>query len=146
MNWLIDTNVISETKKRHPDDHVQKWIESVQLSQIFTSAMNIAELVYGANNVQDVLKKRDLDQWIDTIVRPWFAGRLLEIDENTLLRWRIITRQRELARQASPGVDLLIATVAQEHRLGVATRDVVPFVACGLPVLNPWTGERFNGT
>jgi toxin FitB len=86
MNWLIDTNVISETKKRHPDGHVQKWIESVQLSQMFTSTMNIAELVYGANNVKDVLKKRDLDQWIDTIVRPWFAGRLLEVDENILLR------------------------------------------------------------
>jgi toxin FitB len=145
MNWLIDTNVISETKKRHPDGHVQKWIESVQLSQMFTSTMNIAELVYGANNVKDVLKKRDLDQWIDTIVRPWFAGRLLEVDENILLRWRIITRKRELAREPSPGVDLLIAAVAQEHRICVATRDVVPFIACGIPVLNPWTGERFNG-
>ena len=145
MNWLVDTNVISETKKRLPSEPVVDWIKTSQLSQLFTSTMNLAELAYGANKVLDILKKRDLERWIETIVRPWFAGRVLEIDENVLLRWRIITRDRELAREPSPGVDLLIAAVAQEHQLGVATRDVAPFVVCGLPVLNPWTGDRYNG-
>ena len=32
-----------------------------------------------------------------------------------------------------------------ENNLFVATRDVAPFVACGVPTLNLWTGERFNG-
>ncbi len=145
MNWLIDTNVISETKRRRPSENVLEWIRSSQLSQLFTSKMNLAELAYGASTVSDILKRRDLEHWIETIVRPWFAGRIFEIDENILLRWRIITRDRELAREPSPGVDLLIAAVAQEHQLGIVTRDTVPFVACGLPVLNPWTGERFNG-
>lgn len=145
MNWLIDTNVISETKRRRPSENVLEWIRSSQLSQLFTSKMNLAELAYGASTVSDILKRRDLEHWIETIVRPWFAGRIFEIDENILLRWRIITRERELAREPSPGVDLLIAAVAQEHQLGIVTRDTVPFVACGLPVLNPWTSERFNG-
>lgn len=145
MNWLVDTNVISETKKRQPSENVIEWIRGRQLSQLFTSKMNLAELAYGANKVSDILKRRDLEHWIETIVRPWFAGRMFEIDENILLRWRIITRERELAREPSPGVDLLIAAVAQEHQLGIVTRDTAPFVACGLPVLNPWTGERFNG-
>lgn len=145
MNWLIDTNVISETKRRRPSENVLEWIRSSQLSQLFTSKMNLTELAYGASTVSDILKRRDLEHWIETIVRPWFAGRIFEIDENILLRWRIITRERELAREPSPGVDLLIAAVAQEHQLGIVTRDTVPFVACGLPVLNPWTSERFNG-
>jgi len=145
MNWLVDTNVISETKRRRPSENVLEWIKGSQLSQLFTSKMNLAELAYGAGTVSDILKRRDLEHWIETIVRPWFAGRIFEIDENILLRWRIITRERELAREPSPGVDLLIAAVAQEHQLGIVTRDIVPFVACGLPVLNPWTGERFNG-
>ncbi len=145
MNWLVDTNVISETKRRRPSENVLEWIRSSQLSQLFTSKMNLAELAYGASTVSDILKRRDLEHWIETIVRPWFAGRIFEIDENILLRWRIITRERELAREPSPGVDLLIAAVAQEHQLGIVTRDITPFVACGLPVLNPWTGERFNG-
>jgi toxin FitB len=145
MNWLIDTNVISETRKRQPSENVMAWISSAVLSNLFTSSMNLAELLYGANKVEDVLKKRDLEKWIEAIVRPWFIGRILEVDESVLLRWRIMSRARELAREPAPGADLLIAAVAQEHRLGVVTRDVVVFVACGLPVLNPWTGERFNG-
>ena len=145
MNWLLDTNVVSETRKPKPASEVVGWIAATPLSQLYTSTINIAELIYGAHTITDILKKRVLDQWIDFTVRPWFAGRLLEVDENVLLRWRIISRERELAREPSSGVDLLMAAVALEHGMGVVTHDVAPFVACHLPVFNPWTGERFNG-
>ncbi len=48
-------------------------------------------------------------------------------------------------RLPAPAVDLLIAAVALEHGLKVATRDTELFVGTRVPVLNPWTGERFNG-
>ena len=145
MNWLIDTNVISETHKPQPSLAVIRWIEATPLSQIHTSAMNIAELVCGAGRMEDIVKRRRLDLWIAAVVRPWLAGRIVEIDENVLLRWLIISRQREKLRETSPGVDLLIAASALEHEMGVVTRDVTPFIYAGVPVLNPWTGERFNG-
>jgi predicted nucleic acid-binding protein len=145
MNWLLDTNVISETHKPQPSPTLMDWIGHTPLSQLHTSTVNIAELIYGAGKVDDVLKKRSLDEWIEKSVRPWFLGRILEVNENVLLRWRILMREREIQREPAPAVDLLIAAVALANNAGIATRDVRPFVACGIPVLNPWTGERFNG-
>ena len=145
MNWLLDTNVISETHKLKPSVAVVAWIASAPLSQLHTSAMNIAELIYAAGKQDDVLKRRSLDEWIEKSVRPWFVGRILDVNENGLLRWRILMRERESLREPAPAVDLLIAAVALENNMAIATCDVVPFATCGVPILNPWTGERFNG-
>ena len=145
MNWLIDTNIISETRRPRPSESVALWIASIELRQSFTSAMVLAEIIYGAALVEDVLKQRSLQKWIDEIVRTWFHGRILEIDEATLVRWRIIRQKMERLGKPAPAVDLLIAAAALERGMGVATRDTAPFVACGIPTLNPFTGERFNG-
>lgn len=143
--WLIDTNVISESRRANPSQAVAQWIASIEIQRTFTSAMVIAELVYGAALIDDMFKRNALQAWIDQKVRAWFTGRILEIDEAALVRWRFIRREREKLKQPAPAVDLLIAATAIESGLGVATRDTKPFIACGLPVLNPWTGERFNG-
>ncbi len=145
MNWLIDTNIISETRRPRPSKYVARWIASIELRQSFTSAMVLAEMVYGAALVEDVLRQRALQKWIDEVVRTWFHGRILEIDEATLVRWRIIRQKMERLSKPAPAVDLLIAAAALESGMGVATRDTAPFVACGIPTLNPFTGERFNG-
>lgn len=145
MNWLIDTNVISESRRSKPTPAVAQWISSIALTQSYTSAMVLAELVYGAAVVSDISKRLALQEWIEDAVRPWFDGRILAIDEATLVRWRILRRGAELGKQPAPAVDLLITATALEHGLSVATRDTAPFVAAGLPVFNPWTGERFNG-
>lgn len=145
MNWLFDINVISESRRKKPSETVARWIASIELRQSFTSAMVLAELVYGAGLVDDVLKRMALQKWIDETVRSWFHGRILETDEAILLRWRILRQKMEKLGKPAPAVDLLIAAAAMENGLGVATRDTAPFVACGLPVLNPFTGERFNG-
>jgi toxin FitB len=145
MNWLIDTNVISESRRAKPSQAVAQWIASIELRQSFTSDMVLAELVYGAALVDDIPKRMALQSWIDGVVRIWFHGRILPIDEAILVRWRVIRREREVLKEPAPAVDLLIAATAIENGLGVATRDTAPFVATGLPVLNPFTGERFNG-
>jgi predicted nucleic acid-binding protein len=145
MNWLIDTNVISESRRSNPAPAVAQWISSVALGQSYTSAMVVAELVYGAAMATDISKRLALHEWIENIVRPWFDGRTLAIDEGTLVRWRILRRDTEARKQPAPAVDLLIAATALEHELVVATRDTAPFVGAGIPVINPWTGERFNG-
>ena len=108
--------------------------------------MNIVELRYGASILDDGDKQSTLLIWINDVVTKQFFDRTLEIDEATLMKWRELTRQRESQRQPAPAVDLLIAAVAIQNNLMMATRDVAPFVACGIPTLNPFTGERFNGT
>jgi toxin FitB len=145
MNWLVDTNVISETKKSKESPEVMAWVSAAPLKSLFTSNLNLAELVYGAAKLTDIARRRDIETWIEQIVRPWFAERTVEIDEKTLVRWRILTRQLDGSGNPAPATDLLMAAVAFENQLGVATRDTAPFAVCGIPTINPWTGERFNG-
>jgi toxin FitB len=145
MNWLLDTNLISETKKTQKSPEVMTWVNNQPLDHLFTSTMNIAELAYGAARLSNISKRREIENWIANKIRPWFDGRILEVDEDVLVRWRIITRQMDISGQPSPATDLLIAAVALQNRMGVATRDTKQFVATGVPTFNPWTGERFNG-
>ena len=145
MTWLLDTNVISELRKSRPNQNTIDWYSALSADQYCTSSLNIAELVYGAEIQTDLLKRRDLLLWINEVVRVNLAGRVYDITENILVRWRIVTRLSEVSQDKGPPADLLIAAVALENQLFVATRDTKPFIAAGVPTLNPFTGERFNG-
>ena len=145
IRWLLDTNVISEARKPQPSRDVAAWIAEIDNECLYTSVVNIAELRYGAGQHPDQLLQVEISNWIEQSVRPWFDRRIFQVDENVLLNWRILSRKSQLARNPTPPVGLLIAAVAHSHGLVIATRDVSPFVACGLPVHNPWTGERYNG-
>jgi len=53
MTYLIDTCVISEFVKRKPNDHVRNWFNQQQETQLFISAISIAEIkkgIYKLNN------------------------------------------------------------------------------------------------
>lgn len=107
--------------------------------------MNIAELRYGIHVNHDALVQVEIETWIQRDLSLWLEDRIYEATEAALLRWRIMTRQREVNQEPAPAVDLLVAAIAQVNGLSVATRDALPFAATGVPTLNPWTGERFNG-
>lgn len=145
MAYLLDTNVISETRKPRKSDAVMTWLGAQRIEDLRTSTVNMAELLYGIETLEDILKRRTLERWIADVVRPWLQGRIAEVSENALLRWRLLIRNSQISEQRAPEIDLLIAAVAYENGLTVATRDTAPYAACGIPALNPWTGERFNG-
>jgi toxin FitB len=143
--YVLDTNVISETHKPRPNPKVIKWLEEQPIEHLFTSSIVLVELRNGALVCSDEIKRLDLMTWIDTNVRVWLRDRIIEADEAVLLRWLLLSRRQQERQTTAPPVDMIIAAVAAEKNLIVATRDTNPFVACGIPTLNPFTGERFNG-
>lgn len=145
MRWLADTNVLSELRKKSPSKTVIRWIKSLDGEDIFTSTLSIVELRYGAHAAATAELRLEISLWIDSRIRPMFDGRILDVSESVLFRWRMMSRTLQVAREPAPPFDLMIAAVAIENDMGVATRDTRPFVPTGVPVLNPWTGERFNG-
>jgi predicted nucleic acid-binding protein len=82
MKWLLDTNIISELRKPHPNDSVLIWYRTINVGQMYTSSLNIAELVYGAEMQKDLIKRRELLRWIDEDVRKLMAGRTQESKKN----------------------------------------------------------------
>ena len=139
MNYLIDTNVLSEMRKiaKHKaDPQVTNWARGVVASELFTSAVVIYELELGIQ----LLANRDshaanvLRIWLDSGVIPTFADRILSIDASIA---KVAAGYSN--PQTTPFRDSLIAATASVHNLTVVTRNLSDFERFpSIRTLNPW--------
>lgn len=142
---LIDTNVISEWSKPRPAPRVADFVLKSRQQQLFVSSVCIAEIRHGADTASSAEARNRLINWLENELRPFFRNRVLEVSEDVVLTTLKLTAQSARRRQTLHFADSLIAATAHVHRLVVVTRNVKDFLNLSIPVLNPWTGERFNG-
>jgi predicted nucleic acid-binding protein len=71
-----------------------------------------------------------------------FERRVLGVDEDVMLKWRILIEDGRKRRHTYPQPDLLIAATALQHGLCCVTRNVKDYVQTGVEVLNPWPVRR----
>jgi predicted nucleic acid-binding protein len=67
-----------------------------------------------------------------------FAGRVLPITEDVMLRWRLLLEDGRKSGHTYSQPDLIIAASALHHGLTVVTRDRSEYDHAGVPVINPW--------
>jgi toxin FitB len=139
--WLVDTNVVSELRKPRCDAAVKAWSEAQAPELLYLSRITIAEIRFGIEQHAGQRFREKLQAWLDTELRPWFADRILEMDEEVILEWRRIVQRSKAAGHTFSQPDLFIAATASVAGLCVVTRNVADFVRAGVPVFNPWTGE-----
>ena len=138
-------NVMSELYRVRPDAKIIAWFAGEKKSALFISTVTLAEIRLGIEIRTDPVARTQLTAFLQEIVRPLFDSRVIQAGEDELLAWRLLANKAQKAGRQLPQPDSLIAAVAIVHNMAVATRDVDPFHYAGVPVLNPWTGERFNG-
>ena len=136
--WLLDTNVVSELRKRSCDHNVRRWVESRSQTELFLSIVTVAEIRFGIERAADARLRADLLAWLEGVLLGWFDGRILEVTEHAMLEWRRMVERGRAMRHTVSQPDLLIAATAGAHELTVATRNVADFEKAGIPVLNPW--------
>src|SRR3974390_2796135 len=134
--FLLDTDVLSELRRRRRDRNVVAWIGDVTAADLFLSAVTIGEIELGIARQQ--------------VLNPGFAQELTECDvtlraygERILpLAVGIVRRWGRLAAQlGNKQLDLAIAATALEHGLTVVTRNVSDFEPTGVPILNPFNAR-----
>lgn len=135
MNYLIDTNVISELIKTKQDGQVLQWFEAVTHKNLYLSVLTIGEIRKGIGKIADVRRKEKVRIWLDQELTGWFADRILPIDQQVANKWGLI--QSELNR-VLPAIDSLIAATALHFDLILVTRNVKDFNYSGLEVINPF--------
>jgi toxin FitB len=138
--YLLDTNVLSELMRQHPNAAVMAFMAIVGLDRLFTSDVTYGELAFGASLLGDIARKQAILDDVNERIRPLFAGRVLSADEDTWLIWKRMERDGRRRRYTFPQPDLVIAALAEQHGFAVVTRDVEPFREAGVMVRNPWEG------
>jgi predicted nucleic acid-binding protein len=136
--WLIDTNVLSELRRPRPSQKVRAFINAQSGDVLYSSDVIFAEIRFGIEQMDDPERRADLARWLDRTLRPLFAGRVLSVTEDVLLRWRLMLEGGRRKGQTFSDPDLLIAALAAQAGLIVVSRDTRPFAAAGVPAFDPW--------
>lgn len=135
---LIDTNVISEPWKPAPEARVLAWLDAQLVETLFLSAVTVAELRFGIAAMPDGKRRTLLKDRLEGEVLPLFAGRILPFDLDASAAYAALMAEARASGKAIGVADGFIAAIARARNLAVATRDVGPFAAAGLMVIDPW--------
>lgn len=136
MTYLVDTNVLSETRKRQPAASVTAWIAATLPDRLHLSVLTLGEIEQGIARVRgrgDWQQASALERWLRD-VETGFEDRILPVTLPVAAAWGSQQHIRPL-----PVIDALIAATARVHGMTVVTRNVKDFELAGVPVLNPFT-------
>jgi toxin FitB len=136
LSFLIDTNVISETRKRAPDPAVVAWLRAVRPETLHVSVLTFGEIAKGAalKGARDPAAGSALRVWLGGL-RAQFAGRTLGVDAAVAEEWGRLAAIRPLQV-----VDGLLAATASIHGLRIVTRNTRDFDGLGVLLTDPWRG------
>lgn len=131
--YLLDTNVISELRRKRPHGAVVAWLEGVADKDLHLSAVTLGELQAGVEitREQDPEKASQIESWIDQVAQTW---NVLPLDGRTFRVWAKLMHRRSDDLLA----DALIAATALVHHLVVVTRNVNDFALLEVETLNPF--------
>ncbi len=135
MSYLLDTNVLSELRRKTPDAAVLEWFARRPASTLYLSVLTFGELRKGIEGVLDAKRRMALTDWLEIDLAAFFAGRILPVDAQVADRWG---RLLSAAGRPMPAIDSLLAASAAQHGLSMVTRNSRDFADLGLDVINPW--------
>jgi predicted nucleic acid-binding protein len=132
--YLLDTNVISETRKIRPDRGVMDFLSASDAAGLFLSVLTLGELRKGVEVKRRTVPAAadQLGVWVDGI-ETTFADRILGIDVVAARRWGELSAERSL-----PVIDTLIAATAIRHGLTLVTRNTRDVESTGVMIVDPW--------
>jgi len=143
--WLLDTNVVSELRKPKPAPAVTEFVAAQAGELLFTTEITFGEIRFGLEQLEDPARRADIHSWLDRILRPLFAGRVLAITEDVIVRWKTMVVEGQKRRHTFGQPDLFIAAIAALEDLVVVTRDTSELVAAGVPAFDPWSSVLHAG-
>ena len=131
--YLLDTNVVSETRKPRPHGAVLQWISGMELGSTFLSAVTLGELQVGIEKIRrlDPVKAEEIERWAGLLAATY---EVLPMDASCFREWGRIMHNKP----ADLLEDAMIAATARVHRLIVATRNERDFKQLDVRTFNPF--------
>lgn len=135
---VLDTNVISEVVKPDPSAEVTAWLARERPSNIFTTAITEAELLYGIELMPRGRRRSALEAAIARILRELLVDRIMPFDSEAAEVYARITASRRAIGRPILEADAQIAAIVLSRGAVLATRNNRDFEHCGIKVVNPW--------
>jgi predicted nucleic acid-binding protein len=114
------------------------FVAGCPLADLHISVVTLAEIRFGIELVGEREHCDELNDWLPHKVRPMFDGRVLQINEDIMLKWRQLVEDGRKTGHTFSQPDLIIAATAIHHGLTVVTRDRSDYDKAGVPLINPW--------
>ena len=133
--YLIDTNVISEfRKKERCNPNVRQWFETVEERNIFLSVLVAGELRCGIERIKrkDPQAAFHLDNWLQEVVDN-YSNRIFLVTQEIAEAWGIMNVPDPVST-----VDGLLAATAKIHDCILVTRNVKDICRCDVDFYNPF--------
>ena len=131
--YLLDTNVVSELRRKKPHGAVVAWIQSVDDKDLYLSSVTLAEIQAGIEitREQDNQRAAELEEWLDQVAVTY---NILSLDGDAFRAWA------KLMHKTSDTLyeDAMIAAIAKVNKLIVVTRNITDFEFFDVKLLNPF--------
>lgn len=134
---VLDTNVVSEAMKPAPNPHVRAWLNNQAAETLYLTSVTLAELLFGIRLLPSGKRKDILVQALDRLM-ALFRNRVLPFDTDAAKFYAELAVAARGAGRAFPTADGYIAAIAASRRFMAASRDVAPYEAAKIVVINPW--------
>lgn len=134
MSYLLDTNVVSEARRRGGEPNVSEWLRSVPTDELFLSVLVVGEIRRGIERLRprDPVQAAVFERWLNDL-RHRFGDRIVPIDGAIAEEWGRLD-----AADPIPVEDGLMAATAKVHGMILVTRNIADVARTGVAVLNPW--------
>lgn len=138
MNFLLDTNAVSEWVKPRPNPGLIRWMESADEDRVFLSVISLAELRYGVERMAMGARRSRLERWLQDELPLRFEGRILPVDRKVAEAWGRTVSRCDALGHPTGAMDAFLSATAEVHRLTLVTRNVSDFPVLQT-IVNPWS-------
>ncbi len=136
---VLDTSVLSEPMRADGNPVVTAWLDRQSVETLYLTTVNLAELLLGIELMPLGMRRSRLEARINEIIDAFGERRMLVFDARAARLFAVLVARARGAGHAIAVADGQSAAIAAAHGFSVATRDTAPFVAAGVPVIDPWS-------
>lgn len=135
---VLDTNVVSEVVRTHPEERVVAWVEALT-GDVAITTVTLGELLAGIRRLPSGKRQTRLRDRVEAAIGPYRGtGALLTFDERAAEQYAEVHAAREAMGLPIHTADAQIAAICRSRGAVCATRNVKDFVETGIDVVNPW--------
>ena len=142
MNFLLDTNVVSEWIKPRPDANVIRWLAEADEDRVFLSVASIAEIRRGIELLPTGRRRESLEHWLGDDLAQRFEHRIIDITVPVAHAWGVMLARAQKTGFALGSMDAFFAATARTHNMTLVTRNVRDYVRLEIELLNPWASGK----